>query len=177
MICDDLNLVLSPEYLCLNSTAYVYVGKSYRSLRTQMTTNENHYSLDPKQQQKQLKGSMRPVWSAICTATISGMGESFFDSNNQRIVWKCTNIGKLSVPFLSVCLPCVAPTHKGHILPPSTVISAGLTDTLPAAFISSRLAVWLNITGSVCLMPEFCWKDFCIKTPRGNTAFSPPTVC
>lgn len=50
----------------------------------------------------------------------------------------------INCPFvpLSVCLvACVAPTHRGHVLPLFTVISAGLTDTLPAAFISSRLAV------------------------------------
>lgn len=85
-----------------------------------------------------------------------------------------------SCPFvpLSLCLVAgAAPIRRGHVLPLFTVISAGLTDTLPAAFISSRLAVWLNITSCVCLnMPEFCWKDFCIKTPRGNAALSPVTV-
>lgn len=36
---------------------------------------------------------------------------------------------------------CLARFQSGHTLPVFPVISSGLTDTLPAAFISSRLAV------------------------------------
>lgn len=68
--------------------------------------------------------------------------------------------------ILSVCL-CCAHTHRGHILPVFAAISSGLTDTLPAAFISSRLAVWLNITSLVCLyMPQFSWTDFSIRNQK-----------